>query len=580
MVKKLMESIREYKRSSVLTSVFVTLEVVMEIMIPLIMAVMIDRGIEGKDSDILVKLGIVLLICVVLGMFFGIMSGGFCADASTGFAKNLRKDMYHRIQDYSFANIDKFSVSSIVTRLTTDVTNVQLAYMMIIRVAVRAPLMLIFSIAASCVINARLTLIFVAAIPILGFGLYLIATKSHPYFEKVFKIYDHLNGVVQENVSATRVVKSFVRQDMEMKKFGSVSGNIYRTFSKAEGTVAYNMPLMQFAIYGCLLLICWLGAKMIIMSGGTEMTTGELSSLIAYAMTVLSCLMMLSMIFVMVNMARASMERIVEILEEEINLNDPDDPVMSVKDGSIQFKNFDFGYRGKDGKQCLKDISLDIPSGATLGIIGATGSGKSSLVQLIPRLYDVTEGSVCVGGKDVRDYDLFTLRNEVAMVLQKNELFSGSIRDNLRWGNENAAQEEIEKACRLAQADSFIEAFPDGYDTYIEQGGTNVSGGQKQRLCIARALLKKPKILILDDSTSAVDTKTDAMIRKAFREEIPDTTKIIIAQRISSVEDADIIAVMDNGMITAVGSHEELLKSNDIYREIYESQTKGDDRDE
>ena len=580
MVKKLMESIREYKRSSVLTSVFVTLEVVMEIMIPLIMAVMIDRGIEGKDSDILVKLGIVLLICVVLGMFFGIMSGGFCADASTGFAKNLRKDMYHRIQDYSFANIDKFSVSSIVTRLTTDVTNVQLAYMMIIRVAVRAPLMLIFSIAASCVINARLTLIFVAAIPILGFGLYLIATKSHPYFEKVFKIYDHLNGVVQENVSATRVVKSFVRQDMEMKKFGSVSGNIYRTFSKAEGTVAYNMPLMQFAIYGCLLLICWLGAKMIIMSGGTEMTTGELSSLIAYAMTVLSCLMMLSMIFVMVNMARASMERIVEILEEEINLNDPDDPVMSVKDGSIQFKNVDFGYRGKDGKQCLKDISLDILSGATLGIIGATGSGKSSLVQLIPRLYDVTEGSVCVGGKDVRDYDLFTLRNEVAMVLQKNELFSGSIRDNLRWGNENAAQEEIEKACRLAQADSFIEAFPDGYDTYIEQGGTNVSGGQKQRLCIARALLKKPKILILDDSTSAVDTKTDAMIRKAFREEIPDTTKIIIAQRISSVEDADIIAVMDNGMITAVGSHEELLKSNDIYREIYESQTKGDDRDE
>lgn len=580
MVKKLMCSIREYRKSSILTSVFVTLEVIVEILIPFIMAFMIDEGIEGNDSRLLVKLGVILLICVVLGMFFGIMSGGFCADASTGFAKNLRKDMYHRIQDYSFANIDKFSVSSIVTRLTTDVTNVQLAYMMIIRVAVRAPLMLIFSIVASCLINARLTLIFIAAIPVLGFGLYLIAKKAHPYFEKVFRIYDHLNGVVQENVSATRVVKSFVRQDLENRKFGSVSADIYRTFSKAEGTVAYNMPLMQFAIYGCLILICWFGAKMIVISGGTDMTTGELSSLIAYAMTVLSALMMLSIILVMVNMARASMERIVEILEEKINLNNPESPVMNVGDGSVKFENVNFGYRGKDGKQCLKNISIEIPSGGICGIIGGTGSGKSSLVQLIPRLYDVTAGAVKVGGINVKDYDLFTLRNEVAMVLQKNELFSGTVSENLRWGDENASLEDIKKACRLAQADSFIEALPEGYDTYIEQGGTNVSGGQKQRICIARALLKKPKILILDDSTSAVDTKTEALIRKAFREEIPDTTKIIIAQRISSVEDADIIVVMDDGKITTVGTHEDLIGSSDIYREIYESQTKGDDGDE
>lgn len=578
MVKRLLHSVREYKKSSVLTSVFVTLEVLVDIVIPLLMAVMIDRGIEGGDRGFLLMSGIALIVCAALGLLFGVLSGVYCAEASTGFAKNLRKDMYYRIQDFSFANIDRFSVSSLVTRLTTDVTNVQLAYMMTIRIAVRAPLMLVFSIAAACIINVRLTLIFATAIPVLAVGLYFIATKAHPYFEKVFRTYDDLNNVVQENVSAIRVVKSFVRQDHEMDKFSAVSEKIYRVFSKAEGIVSYNMPLMQFAVYGCLLLISWFGAKMIVVSGGAEFTTGELSSLIAYAMTVLSCLMMLSMILVMVNMARASMERIVEVLEEKINLNDPEDPVHVVNDGSISFKNVTFGYRGKDGKQCLKGISLDIPAGATVGIVGGTGSGKSSLVQLIPRLYDVTEGSVLVGGRDVREYGLHDLRNEVAMVLQKNELFSGTIKENLRWGNAEATDEQLKHACVLAQADPFIETFPDGYDTYIEQGGTNVSGGQKQRLCIARALLKKPKILILDDSTSAVDTKTDALIRKAFREDIPDTTKLIIAQRISSVEDADMIVVMDEGTVDAVGTHGELLENNDIYREIYESQVKGDEQ--
>lgn len=578
MIKKLARSIREYKKASVLTPLFVILEVFVEILIPFLMAGMIDTGIGKQDMDTLLYLGTVLILCVILGICFGILSGSYSAAASAGFAQNLRQDMYDKIQDYSFANIDKFSTSSIVTRLTTDVTNVQNAYMMIIRVAVRAPFMLIFSLAASFLVNGRLSLIFLILVPILGIGLYLIVNKSHIYFEKVFRIYDDLNGVVQENLSGIRVVKAFVREDFEISKFRQVSNNIFHTFQKAEGIVAYNMPLMQFAVYSCMLLLSWFGARLIVLSGGTSMTTGELSSLMAYASNILNCLMMLSMVLVMINMARTSAERIIEILDEESTLKNKENPVCEIKSGDIVFNNACFSYQGDKNKECLKNISLTIPSGSTLGIIGGTGCGKSSLVQLIPRLYDVTEGSVTIGGLDVKDYDLFTLRSEVAMVLQKNELFSGTIKENLRWGNENASEEEIIHACRLAQADSFIQAFPNQYDTYIEQGGTNVSGGQKQRLCIARALLKKPAILILDDSTSAVDTKTDSMIRKAFRKEIPNTTKIIIAQRISSVEDSDNIIVMDHGRINGSGTHKELLETNAIYREIYESQTKGDDK--
>lgn len=576
MLKKLMCSIREYKYASILTPILVIIEVILEILIPLIMAKMIDVGISGNDEFTLLKLGIILIISVFLGLFFGVLSGSYCAVASAGFAQNLRKDLYYKIQQYSFANIDKFSTSSIVTRLTTDVTNVQNAYMMIIRVAVRAPLMLIFSLIACFMISKKLSIMFLVAIPFLGIGLYIIVNQSHPYFEKVFHIYDDLNGVVQENLTGIRVVKSFIRENFEIEKFKHVSDKIFKTFSKAESIVAYNMPLMQFAVYICLLLLCWFGAKMIVLTGGTSMTTGELTSLIAYAMNILNCLMMLSMVMVMINMARASTERIVELLDEECSLKNGNDPIYEVKNGEILFENVSFSYFADKDKECLKNISLHIPSGTTLGIIDGTGSGKSSLVQLIPRLYDVTEGEITIGGINVKKYDLFTLRNEVAMVLQKNELFSGTIKENLRWGNENASDEEIIHACKLAQADSFVEAFPNQYDTYIEQGGTNVSGGQKQRLCIARALLKKPKILILDDSTSAVDTKTDAMIRKAFREEIPDTTKIIIAQRITSVEDADYIIVMDQGEINGYGTHKELLKSNEIYKEIYASQTKGE----
>lgn len=577
MIKKLMRSIREYKKASLLTSFFVIIEVILEILIPLIMAQMIDTGITEKNVSVLKSMGVILIVCVVLGLLFGILSGGYCAVASAGFAQNLRQDLYYKIQGYSFANIDKFSTSSIVTRLTTDVTNVQNAYMMIIRVAVRAPLMLIFSLIASFMINTKLSIIFLIAIPILGVGLYLVVNGSHPYFEKVFHTYDDLNGVVQENLTGIRVVKSFVREKFEIKKFSKVSQKIYKIFSTAEGIVAYNMPLMQFSVYLCMLLLCWFGAKTIVLTNATTMTTGELTSLIAYAMNILNCLMMLSMVMVMINMARASSERIIELLDEEPSLRNKENSKNTMKNGEIVFKNVGFSYYSDKDKECLKNISLSIPSGSILGIIGGTGSGKSSLVQLIPRLYDVTEGQITIGGVDVRDYDLFTLRNEVAMVLQKNELFSGTIKENLRWGNKQATDEEIVHACKLAQADTFIETFPQKYDTYIEQGGTNVSGGQKQRLCIARALLKKPKILILDDSTSAVDTKTDALIRKAFREEIPDTTKIIIAQRISSVEDADCIIVMDQGKINGYGTHEELLRTNSIYKEIYNSQTKGDD---
>ncbi len=580
MIRKLTRSIREYKRDTFLTPVFVILEVVMEIIIPLLMARMIDDGITGGDTGVLTSLGTVLIICVIIGLAAGVLSGAFCARASGGFAQNLRQDMYDKIQEYSFANIDKFSTSSIVTHLTTDVMNVQNAFMMIIRVAVRAPFMLVFSLIAAFSVNARLSLMFFVAIPVLGTGLYIIVHYSHPYFERVFHVYDDLNGVVQENLSGIRVVKSFVREDFEEKKFARVSETIYKIFKKAEGIVAFNMPLMQFVVYACMLLLSWFGARMIVSSHATAMTTGELSSMIAYAMSILNCLMMLSMVLVMINIAGASTQRIVEILDEESTLKNKENPVTHMDDGTIVFENVGFSYVDETDKECLKHLNLTIPSGSTLGIIGGTGCGKSSMVQLIPRLYDVTEGAVTISGVNVKEYDLFTLRNDVAMVLQKNELFSGTIKENLRWGNENATDEEIIHACRLAQADSFVQTFPDKYDTYIEQGGTNVSGGQKQRLCIARALLKKPKILILDDSTSAVDTKTDALIRKAFREEIPDTTKIIIAQRISSVQDADQIIVLDGGMINGCGTHEELLKTNAIYKEIYDSQMKGDDRDE
>ena len=569
-IKKLSRSIREYKMVSIMTPVCIVFEVIFEILIPFMMAKMIDSGISSGNESALVKYGTLLILCV--------MAGGLCATASAGFAKNLRKDMYYKIQEYSFANIDKFSSSSIVTRLTTDVTNVQNAYMMIIRIAVRAPFMLIFALIAAFMTSTKLSLIFLIAIPVLGIGLYIIVSRSHIYFERVFKIYDNLNEVVEENLTGMRVVKSFVREDFEEKKFTKVSEAIYKMFLKAEGIVAYNMPLMQFCIYSCMLFLCWFGARMIITSGATALTTGELTSLIAYAMTILNCLMMLSMVMVMINMARASAERIVEILDEESTLHNCDNPEDKVNDGSIQFDNVSFSYIDDKEKECLKNINLNIPSGSTLGIIGGTGSGKSSLVQLIPRLYDVTEGSVKIGGVDVRDIDIYTLRNEVAMVLQKNVLFSGTIKENLRWGNKEATDEEIIHACELAQADPFVQTFPKKYNTYIEQGGTNVSGGQKQRLCIARALLKKPKILILDDSTSAVDTKTDALIRKAFKDEIPDTTKIIIAQRISSVQDADCIIVMEGGKIDGCGTHEQLLKENAIYKEIYESQTKGDEQ--
>ena len=577
MIKTLLKSVREYKRDSILAPIFVTLEVVMEVVIPLLMAMLIDKGIDAGNMNYILKIGIALAISCVISLVFGALSGKFAASASAGFAKNLRKDMFYNVQNFSFSNIDKFSASSIVTRLTTDITNVQNAYQMIVRIAVRGPIMIIFSLIMAFGINHKLSLVFLLAIPVLGGGLYFIMTHAHPIFERVFKIYDKRNNVVQENLRGIRVVKSFVREDFEEKKFKNVSEDIYDDFVKAEKLLAFNAPLMQFAAYGCMLFISWFGAKLIVAS---TMTTGELTSLIAYTMQILMNLMMLSMVFVMITMARASSERIVEILDEKSDLTNPENPVYEIKNGDISFRNVNFGYSKKKRKLCLKSINLDIKSGETVGIIGGTGSSKSSLVQLIPRLYDTTDGEVIVGDRNVKEYDIESLRDEVAMVLQKNVLFSGTIKENLRWGNDHATDEEIERVCKLAQADEFIQTFPDKYDTYIEQGGSNVSGGQKQRLCIARALLKKPKILILDDSTSAVDTKTDASIRRAFREEIPNTTKIIIAQRISSVEDADKIIVMDNGEINGIGTHEELLKNNEIYREVYNSQVKGGGDDE
>lgn len=578
MIKKLLASVREYKKHSFLSPAFVTLEVIMEVIIPLLMANLIDYGIEEGNLEYIIKMGVVLVVFAFISLLFGALSGRSAAIASAGFAKNLRKDMYYKVQNFSFFNIDKFSTASIVTRLTTDVTNVQNSYMMIIRVAVRAPIMLIFAMVMAFSVNASMALIFLCCIPVLAVGLFFITSKAHPIFERVFKIYDKLNNVVQENLYGIRVVKSFVREDHEKEKFGKISQSIYDNFSKAEKLVAWNMPLMQFCVYTCMLLISWFGARLIVASGNDPafgMTTGQLMSLITYAMQILMSLMMFSMIFVMVIISRASAERITEILDEKSDITNCENPITDIKDGSVVFDNVSFGYQKEQGELCLKDISVTINSGETVGIIGGTGSGKTSLVNLIPRLYDVTHGRLLVGGFDVRNYDIEALRDAVSVVLQKNVLFSGTIKENLRWGNENATDEELINACKLAQADSFISTFPKGYDTYIEQGGTNVSGGQKQRLCIARALLKKPKILILDDSTSAVDTKTDAFIRHAFEEEIPNTTKIIIAQRISSIEHANKIIVMDDGGINAIGTHDELLKSNDIYREVYNSQQKG-----
>ena len=574
MIKKLSESIREYKKESVLAPVFVTLEVIMEVLIPFVMSFMIDNGIEKGDMSVVYRYGAVLVVLTLLSLTFGTLSGKYAACASAGFAKNLRKDMYHRVQKFSFFNIDKFSTSSLVTRLTTDVTNMQNAYQMIVRIAVRAPIMLISSFVAASFLSPKLSLVYLVMVPFLGIGLYLIAIKAHPIFEKVFKIYDKLNLVVQENLYGIRVVKAFVREDTEIKKFNNVSDDIYKKFSLAERLVAFNSPLMQFTVYTSTLLIAWFASKFIV--AGT-MTTGQLISMVSYTMKILMSLMMLSMIFVTIIISQASAERICEVLNEEPTVKEADEPIFDVKDGSIEFNNVSFGY--KKGKNCLKNINLKINSGETVGIIGGTGSSKSSLVQLIPRLYDVTEGELKVGGKNVKDYDIKTLRDKVSMVLQKNILFSGSINENLRWGDLDADEAKIKNAAHLAAADGFVESFPDKYETHIEQGGTNVSGGQKQRLCIARALLKNPKILILDDSTSAVDTKTDAEIRKAFKEYIPEVTKIIIAQRVSSVQDADKIIVMDNGEISAVGTHDELLNTSEIYKEVYYSQAKGADDD-
>ena len=578
MVRKLLRSVREYKTSSLLAPLFVTCEVILEVIIPMLMANLIDFGIEAGNMQYILKMGLALVIFCIVSLTFGALSGKYAAVASAGFAKNLREDMYNKVQEYSFSNIDKFSTASIVTRLTTDITNIQNAYMMSIRVAVRCPIMLIFALFMAFQINSHLAPIFVIAIPILAVGLVIIISNAKRIFERIFRTYDKLNNVVQENLHGIRVVKSFVREDHETEKFCSVSKEIYQDFSKAEKILAFNAPLMQFCAYGCMLLISWLGAKLIVASGNNPavgMTTGDLTSMFSYTMQILMSLMMFSMVFVMITISYASMERAEEILDEKSDLHNPENPVYEVKDGSIEFDHVNFVYGKNADKLCLDNVNLKIPSGATVGIIGGTGSSKSTLVQLIPRLYDATEGAVKVGGRDVREYDIESLREEVAMVLQKNVLFSGTIKDNLRWGKEDATDEEMRHVCQLAQADEFIQTFPDGYDTYIEQGGTNVSGGQKQRLCIARALLKKPKILILDDSTSAVDTKTDALIRMAFREEIPNTTKIIIAQRISSVEDADLILVLDDGKINGMGTNEELLANNEIYREVYESQQKG-----
>ena len=578
MLKKLASYIKDYKKDTILTPIFVILEVVMEVIIPLLMARIIDVGIQNGDVHYILEMGALLIVSAILSLTFGMLSGRYAAKASSGYAKNLRKAMFHKVQDYSFENIDKFSTSSLVTRMTTDVTNVQMAFQMIIRILVRGPIMMIFALIMVMTISFKLSVIFLVAIPVLGAILFFIAIKAHPNFERVFKKYDKLNRVVQENVSAIRVVKAYVRESFEEKKFKEVNDEVYTNFKKAEKIVAFNGPVMQFTIYTCILLISWIGTQLIF---GGEMQTGQLSSIITYAWQILASLMMLSMVFVMIIMAQSSAERIIEVIDEEPTIKDKENPIKEVKDGSIVFENVSFQYSDEknEDKYALENINLEIKEGETIGIIGGTGSSKSTLVQLIPRLYDVTKGSIKVGGIDVRDYEIHALRDAVAMVLQKNVLFSGTIAENLRWGKKNADEEELEDACKLAQADGFIKEFPSKYETVLDQGGTNVSGGQKQRICIARAILKKPKILILDDSTSAVDTKTDSLIRKAFREEIPNTTKIIIAQRVSSVEDADKIIVLNDGKIDGIGTSEELLKTNEIYREVYETQMKGGDED-
>ncbi|MGM9521062.1 MAG: ABC transporter ATP-binding protein [Oscillospiraceae bacterium] len=579
MIKTLMGSLREYKKGSLITILLSILEAAFEILIPLCMAKVIDDGIDLGDMGAVWKYGIALLVFAFFQLITGVLAAHIAARTSVGFSANLRQDMYDNVQTFTFSNIDKFSTASIVTRLTTDVTNIQNAYQMLIRMAIRGPVMLVFSMIVSFRLSSTIAWIFLAVIPVMAVLLLIIIKRVNPIFNRVFHTYDHLNNVVQENVRGIRVVKSFNREDYEIGKFKGISESIYRDFAKGERLLAFNSPIMQFFMYACTILISWIGAKAIIASGNNAalgLTTGDLTALLSYATQILMSLMMLSMVFAMITISIASARRIAEILEEKTDIANPENPVMTVKDGSVCFDGVDFVYASKADKKVLNNISLTINSGETVGIIGGTGSSKSSLVQLIPRLYDVTSGSVTIGGVDVRNYDLDTLRNAVAMVLQKNELFSGTIKDNLRWGNENATDEELEHACRLACADEFIQTFPDKYDTYIEEGGTNVSGGQKQRLCIARALLKKPKVLILDDSTSAVDTKTDALIQKSFAEYIPDTTKIIIAQRISSVQHADQIVVLDDGKIAAVGKHGELLDTCSIYREVYESQRKGE----
>lgn len=579
MIKILSGSLREYKRGSILTILLSILEAAFEILIPLRMADLIDQGIDLGDMAAVWKFGIAILIFAALQLLTGVLSAHIAAKTSVGFSANLRQDMYDNVQTFAFSNIDKFSTASIVTRLTTDVTNIQNAYQMLLRMAVRGPVMLVFAMIVSFRINTTVALIFLAVIPIMALLLLLIICKVGPIFTRVFHTYDELNNVVQENVRGIRVVKSFNQEDHEIKKFKGISQSIYEGYAAGERLLAFNSPIMQFFMYACMILISWIGAKAIVASGNNAalgMTTGDLTALFSYATQILMALMMLSMVFAMIIISLASARRIAKVLEEKTDIDDPADPVMTVRDGSVCFEQVSFAYSTKSDKKVLNDINLSIASGQTVGIIGSTGSSKSSLVQLIPRLYDVSSGQLLLGGVDVRKYDLDVLRNAVAMVLQKNELFSGTIKENLRWGNENATDEEIEEACRLACADEFIQSFPDKYDTYIEQGGTNVSGGQKQRLCIARALLKKPKVLILDDSTSAVDTKTDASIQKSFAEFIPDTTKIIIAQRVSSVQHADRIVVMGEGKIAAWGTHDELLKTCDIYREVYESQKKGD----
>lgn len=574
MNKKLLQSVREYKKQSIITPLLVTLEVLMEVLIPLEMAKIIDIGIAEGNLGYIIQRGLILVIMAMMSLFFGVQAGNFAAIAGAGYAKNLRHDIYYKVQDFSFKNIDHFSTSGLVTRMTTDITNIQMAYMMSIRLLARAPIMIILSWVMTLTLSRKAALLFLIVIPVLGGTLLFIAKKAHPHFIKVFDEYDELNNSVQENVNAARVVKAFVREDYEIGKFHGVSKYVYQLFTTAEKIVAWNSPVMQFVMYAVIMILIYIGGKGIVT--GT-METGALTSIIVYALQIIVSLMMVTSVFVMIMIAGASTDRITEVLNEIPEMRDPADAVTSVTDGDIIFDHVSFSYAGEGGNLSLKDVNLHIKSGQTVGIIGGTGSAKSTLVQLIPRLYDVTEGSVKVSGIDVRKYNLEALRDQVSMVLQKNILFSGTIYDNIRWGNENATDEEVQNVCKLAQADGFVREFPDGYNTQIVQGGNNVSGGQKQRLCIARALLKKPKILILDDSTSAVDTKTDALIRKAFREEIPNTTKIIIAQRVSSIEDADLIIVLENGEISGIGTSEELLKTNAIYREVYVSQVKGDE---